>query len=221
MIGVKHIKARIPAWMAILAGLIFIGGCSSVESLQPDQYVRWVENEENGLRTSKSIGNFNFTLQYKPIEYVVVKEEREPRLKKEVLKRRKEELKGMQYFTLKMESKDGRTEALKNGITEPNEYYSRLEYFTTWVNADIKLVEGKDTLPCVLSHFERNYGLAPFNNLVIAFDLEDEDSILHASTPGVEKDKLIIFNDRVLGSGPLKFRIKQSSINNIPKLETI
>ncbi len=193
-------------------GLIIVLICTLAacqkRSLTPMEYVSWVNKEDNGCLVKKEIGQFEFALQYKPIEYVVLMEEKDEHLKKQVLEKRMTELKGMQYYTLKITSKEGK-EFLKTGISSEEEYYGRLQYFVSAMQDDLALIEGKDTLPCLLYHFERNYGLAPYNNIVLGFKTGNE---------GKAEDKTLIYEDQVLGLGPVRLTINGKDISNTPNL---
>lgn len=69
-------------------------------------------------------------------------------------------------------------------------YFSRLEYFTSYAQYDMKLIQGTDTLLCSNYHFERFYDAAPFNTVISSFTAEnfalDKDFIVQFSYPFVE-----------------------------------
>lgn len=197
-------------WVIIMFATVVLGSCSK-SRLVPGEYVNWVKNPENGLVASKKMGAFEFSLLYKPVEYIALMEARGHSVSKEDVNKRKQELDGMQYYTLKIATtKDN--EIMKTGITSEYEYYQRLEYFISPAQDDISIVEGKDTLPCQLYHFERNYGVAPYSTIVLGFPKSGET--------GEKNDKLFIYNDRVLGTGPVMLAIRQSDIDNVPELIT-
>lgn len=177
------------------------------QNLSPDYYVKWVENENNGLSLSKDFNDVNFQILYKPIDYIVAKEYLNGNLKKEDIKNRVKELSNMQYFTLRIKSKNS-NELLNANISSENEYYQRLEYFMGPMQDDIKLIENNDTIPCALHHFERTYGLAPYNNFVLAF----------APSKSNNADKYFVFEDKILGTGKVTLQLKLKDINNIPNL---
>ena len=194
----------------ILSVVLFFENCKKDE-LSPVEYAAWVENESNGLKVKKNISDYEFTLLYKPLDYVVVREMKSEELKKKLLDERKKELEGMQYYTLKIKSNTS-NDLMKTGISSEDEYYQRLEYFMSPAQDDISLIDGRDTLPCLLYHFERNYGLAPFNNIVLGFaKTEDKKE---------QKDKTLIYDDQVLGTGKIQITIKGNDIEQLPLLKT-
>ncbi len=190
-----------------IALLVLLGACSA-GSLEPTAYRSWVENAANGLKKVQTIGDYEFSLQYKPVDYVALVESRNPNITKQQVQQKQEELKDFQYYNLRIKTNVG-TELLASNITQEDEYYGRLNYFVTYAQDDIQLYQGKDTIACGLYLFERNYGLAPYNNIVIGFKSND-----------TQTEKTIVFNDRVLGTGPVKFKIRKEDLANIPQLKT-
>lgn len=205
---------RAQGFMLICAVIcLFITGCAK-EKLYPKEYVGWVEDEENGLKVRKQIGEYEFTVLYKPLEYIALMQEKDENIKKDTLDTRLKQLGDMQYYTLKIKSVSGK-DVLSSGMTGDREYYQRLEYFASYMQQDLMLVDGADTLPCVLHHFERNYGIAPVISIVLGFEKPAAD--VQGNSSG---DKLIIYNDAVLGTGPVRLAIKGSAIEEIPQLKT-
>lgn len=189
----------------------------SVQKLEPAAYVNWVESDDNGLKVSKAIGDFTFTALYKPLEYLALSELRDSITKKAV-EDKVSEYEGMQYFTFRISAKDQQKELLKVNIKSDNEYYNRIEYFSFKMQNDLKLIDGKDTLNCILFHFERVYGLAPFATFVVGFPLtKEEEKNMKKKT---YNDKTFFYDDRVFGTGHIYMTIKEKNLNQIPELIT-
>lgn len=178
-------------------------------TLSPQEYALYIENPDNGLCVKKQIDKFEFTLQYKPVEYIALIETKDVHITTATLNQKKEELGKMQYFTLKVKANNA-DEFLKSGIATEEEYFQRLEYFMSMAQDDISLIDGKDTLACALYHYERNYGIAPVNNIVLAFP-----SSIQTNTT-----KTFVYDDKVLGTGKLQIEINSTHINKIPQLKT-
>lgn len=189
--------------------ILLLGLCScGKEQLLPADYVAWVQDEDNGLRVGKTVDSYDFTLQYRPLEYIVAMENKgNAGIHHDSVQKRIKELEVLQYYTLKIASREGK-EVIATGISSEAEYYARMEYFTSGIENDLVLVQGKDTLPCRLFHFERNYQLAPYNNIVVAFD-----------SSSVKADRTFIYDDQVLGIGPVQLTLKASAIENTPQLK--
>ncbi|MCL4816895.1 MAG: hypothetical protein QY303_10325 [Vicingaceae bacterium] len=144
---------------------------------------------ENALVLKKEIGNYYFELKHIP----------ESSTDKDSITH--------QSFVLKIGVVKG-NDILSEGIEDENEYYERLNYFDQEAQIDMKLVDGSDTLSCLLYHFERNYGIAPFNNIVLSFPGRKNQQNSH--------DKVFIFDDKVLGLGTVKIKIEKELVKKIP-----
>ena len=182
------------------------------EVLPVSDYVKWVQDFKNGLRKEKKMDDLNFILQYKPAEYIVCMEEREEKMYDTLLKSRVNDLKEMQYYDLKIMLNKEEGELLKYNLSSKEQYEKRVNYFAFRMQDDIQLVEGKDTLPCVLYHFERTYDVAPYCTILVGFNLD---------TKNIQKQKTFLFHDRTFNKGLLKFTFKENKLTNLPKLETI
>lgn len=192
-------------YIAIIAAALF---CSCQKSeLPPRDFVHWVQDESNGLNISKELGSYTFSLQYRPAEYITVIEKKKDIMHRDSLMKRVKELQGLQYYTLTITSKEEK-EVLQTGISSEEELYERMEYLNSRMQDDLWLIDGNDSLPCRLFHFERSYQLAPYNKVVIAFDNTD-----------LKHDRTLLFNDHALGVGPVRFTIKASSLAAIPQLK--
>jgi hypothetical protein len=193
----------------VLLGCFF--SCSKKKELNMEAYAQWVENTDNGLCIKKDIQEFEFKLIYKPIDYILDYEYKNDAIKKDSILNRRKELNGYQYITFKIKSTSGK-EIMSEGITVENEYYERLEYFIDAVKDDFTLIDGKDTLPCRVYHFERSYGLSPYNTMVMCFEDPDTNEINN-------NDKTFLYDDKVLGVGKIAMKISGNDLDNLPTLK--
>lgn len=182
--------------------LVFIS-CAK-EKLEATDYIKYVESESNGLRVVKKIGDVNYALQYKPMNYVLVKESNSNTSDKGIA-----DTDGMQYYTLSYSLSNSNADILKSNIGSTGEYYERVNYLSYGLQNDVYLLEGSDTLKCRLFNFVRSYGLSPRADFIMAFD----ESKKHSAN-----DKLVVVEDKVYGGGIIKFKITKSDIANIPEL---
>jgi hypothetical protein len=182
--------------------------CTKPEALNIKEYIKWVHAPENGLLTSNKVDDYEFQVMYKPVDYIIASEIKNSILKQTEVLKRKSDLQGFQYYTVKIKAKND-NEVLKAGISNENEYFERLEYFTENAQNDIFLIDGKDTLSSVLYHFERNYGLSPLNTIILAFENKFPDKI---------RDRVLVYDDVVLGTGKVSLAIKSEDIKRVPHL---
>ena len=195
----------------LVFGILFICGlfasCKQ-KSLYPDQYVQWVLNPDNGLRVVKEMIELDFELIYKPIEFKLIQEFGEEIIDANKFEERKKELTGYEYFNFRITSKVA-SELLVTNIHSQQEFDERLNYFVGDAQNDFSLVQDGDTIPCSIYHFERNYGIAPYNTMVLAFKSNGDNL----------NDKKIIYHDRVFGNGPIILSISKESLKKLPQIK--
>jgi hypothetical protein len=177
-----------------------------VKVSSPETYVEWVESKDNGLTVDKTISEYTFEVQYNSSEYLALQNLKKENVTAEELRKEKEELEGLQYYTLRIKSGKN-VDLLKAGIHREQEYHERIDYFSFRMQKDLTLVDGKDTLKCVLFHFVRNYGIKPYSDFMLAFE--------KGAGTG---DKTLIYEDEILGVGTIKIRIQAEDISRIPEL---
>ena len=178
--------------------------------LKPEPYVDFITNPDNGLTVTKEIGNFLFSVIYKPLDFVAMINLEKDSVKYMNVNKERSEIAGMQYFTLKLEARDFNDELLKFNLNSDRQYEDRVNYFAFRMQQDIQLIEGKDTLNCELFHFERNYGAAPYASFILGFENTGDTNRIY--------DKTISLNEKVFGTGKVNITISKESIANIPQL---
>jgi len=181
--------------------------------------MKYVKNEENGLKQIKEITGVEFALQYEPINFKLLKKVKNKSLSSEQYNNEINEMIGSQYFILRIKLTDSGEDLLKYEVANAEEYSERVQYFSFGIQNDFYLLEGADSLKCKLFHFERSYGISGNCTLLLGFDSNDELIKQKESfKEKVIKDKILVYNDKVFGLGPIKYSIKKEDINNIPEL---
>ena len=179
--------------------------------LDPAEYIEWMRNEDNGFRKEKTVDDLTFTVQYKTQEYIACIEQRGDPLPDSILKRKSKELEGMEYYDFKISMNDGAGELLKYKLETNQQYNDRVNYFAFGMQKDIVLMDGKDSIPCGLYHFERAYDVSPTAVVLLGFPASKKNN----------SDKTLIVYDRTFNKGTLKFMFKANELNNKPKLQTL
>ena len=174
------------------------------DSLSPEEYIVWIKSTDNGLTTTKNVGGYSYSLQYTPLDYILINEYKEA-LTEPVAKIERKDRDGLQYFKLQVSTNSG-TDILKNNVTSAAEYEQRLNYLAYHMQQDVQLVDQGDTLPCSIYHFERTYGLTPHRTILLGFKASRGDS----------QDKVLVINDQLTQNGIVKLKIKGDQISKIP-----
>lgn len=197
-------------WWCLLVAIGCLGSCGRPE-LQPSDYVEWVNNPENGLRQTRSIDPLQVMALYKPLPYLVAQELRTNEMTAQAYDARATELEGMQYYTLQVAIKGRDADVTNYNVLDNQAQQERLAYLSFGMQQDIQLIQGSDTLPCKLFHFERSYDLAPHRTFVLAFDRPEGSDATAERTLVVE---LAPFN-----TGPLKFHYSNETLSSLPILK--
>lgn len=196
---------RVTALYAIV--LIIASSCANI--VKPDKMVEFVENPENGLFAEKEMQGVQYRTHFRPVEYMASAEflKKPEKTISEIIN----EVSGLQYFSFEISNKENKGDVLKKNVTSMDEYFQRIEYFSYMAQNDFTLVDGSDTLDCVLYHYERSYNLTPSHRLLLAFPAKKADD-------SGKQDKILSYNDQVFGSGRINLCITADNIQKIPKL---
>lgn len=180
----------------------------SLSQYSPLDYLKWVESED-GLRATKKIEKIEFQLQLTPSNYLVLKENLDSLndFSESKLIASTKTYDELQYFKLRISIDEFHDEIIKYNIRNDNEYEERVKYFSFYMQNNFKLIDGIDTLPCVMFNYERTFNLTPNSNFQIAFP-----STLNKAS------KTLVYDDIYLGTGKVMLTINKEKIKLIPKI---
>ena len=175
--------------------------------LKPAEYARWIENKENGLYIIQQQGQYIYELQYQPVEYSVIMQERKEELPASLLKEEIKKRGDLQYYTFKMSNINGM------GICSNKELNidKKEIYLLSGMQNDFKIIEKGDTINCAMFHFETANNLIPYDLCVLAFEKVNKKI----------EDKIFLFRTDKYKKGWVKMEIKAENIKKIPKIKTI
>jgi hypothetical protein len=198
---------RLTPFLFFIAAIVV--SCS-VQNMGPREYMQWIKNEQNGLRVAKEIGNYKFTLQYKPVEFEALLHLGDKPVARQQMDSLTAAIKEVQFFTFCINTPDKKDPARAVSLNEAD-YNQRLNYLMFEMQKDFFLVDGKDTLSCLFYHYERNFDVSADNNILLGFERD---------TPQKEiADKTLIYDDKILDIGPVMLTVKSKNIKSIPTLK--
>lgn len=185
------------------AFLMFVA-CSG--TLEKDQYVKWVQDQKNGLHVSKKVNDFIFDLQFQPTDYVLVQRHYQ-KLHKDNYEEFEAEVDHLQYYVLKIEIADSKIDFINHGLQSIQEKQEKIYYFSYLFQDDIYLEEEGKKLPCVLFHFERAMDMKNSRTFVLGFEkpLKEAESV-----------RLVINSSDQFEGSKIKIKISKK---NIPSLK--
>lgn len=81
-------------------------------------------------------------------------------------------------------------------------------YYAFGMQKDIYIVQSeKDTIPCTVYHYERNYGISPNNNFMLGFEAANL------------KEAVLVYDNDYLKTGPVKFALNALDQNKHPQIK--
>lgn len=180
--------------------------CSSAPDT-PLAYLEWAKNNRDLLFQQQQSAGYAFELQYRPIPQIIG-QELENLADKEKYNSRYQELKGLQYYNLYVRplKAKGMSTINENQLNKPANLSRYLSYD---MQKDLYLVENKDSLPCVLFHFESYADLNKKNNFVLAFPRQDTTDLI---------PKTIVLKPSVFNKQAIAFTYNQETLTQIPAL---
>jgi len=200
-------------FLSFIIIFLHFSGCRPKNSFV--EYVNYVDDIENGLVQEITSGDIKLICSLKPAEYILIKEKFKEVLHKDSIKITQDEIKDMDhilFFKLDFLSK-AKKDFLKSGIENEGEYFSRLQYLISDIKNDLVVKVGNDTINCLFSELERDFGLTQKVTLNLGFSNE--------TTFPENKDLELMFNDKLFGTGIQIFKFDKSALANVPKFNKI
>jgi hypothetical protein len=194
---------------AILFATTLLVGCGT-SSLPANEYVSYVQSSEGGLLATVQQGDLVYTAQYEPQDYFLLRRFGDALQDDALYDSLCTASADLQYYTLRISATNG-AELLKANIQSDEEYYNRIKYYSFDIQKDICLVQGNDTLPCIMTHFERSYELSPFLTISLAFEQSDD----------LRQDKNLFIHDRVFLQSALALEFSSANLKKIPALDRL
>lgn len=182
------------------------------KTVSKSEYKKIIEEELEDLKEEKSIGDYRFSFEYRPIEQIILKESDETTINQTFFDEEKRKLEDLQYYTMRILPDNNTEDVLKTGLENRSGFDERLNYFSFNMQHDIYLVDKGDTLPCILFHFERTFGVTGDCSFSLAFKNK-----INEQTKNISGSRTLVYKDKVLGCGIVKLSIKEKNIRKIPK----
>jgi hypothetical protein len=199
---------KVISYIVLLSVLIASPSCK--KNMKAAEYAGYVGRKENGLRKVMLIDGFEFCMQYRPYDYIMLMESRGD-FKGYDMEKRKADLNGTAWFSIAIKRVDNSISPMRYGISSIDEYDKRLNYFLNEAKKDIWLTYNNERLQPSSYLFENNYNLTPQETIMVGF-------ILPAGTVFPERDMQLSYNDQAFKSGIIKATYSQGDLNNIPNL---
>lgn len=189
--------------------ICFLSSCQR-QKVSTDSYLEYVNNPSNGLLETIDIGDLTFIAQYRTNLHDVLSFNSRSFKSQVELDSMLNEKKGTRTFTFSIKSNIKGEDVLAKDLMNQQQYEQRIQYLIGAIQNDFFLIQGKDTIPCIMHHFERTYHLSESQKLMLVFELPEK-------SVGDSECKLM-YKDKVFGVGNIVFTFSQKAINAVPDL---
>lgn len=180
--------------------------------MSPEKYMSMLAKTKS-LAVSHEFGKYEFNCRYRPSEELILLEHGTQKLTRKVLDSLNSKYSDMVYFNFTIHQ-EGRQE-LTSANGESN-YYQMLDYLSNQIQNDFYLIDGKDTIPCGLCHYERNFDLSSANVINVGFQSE---KLRTGANHSLSNDLHLVYDDKLLSVGILHFHFDKNAINQLPELD--
>jgi hypothetical protein len=178
--------------------------CSENKTLEAEEFVKWVDNEKNGLVKTKVLGDFIFELKYRPIQYEIALNKM---MKLETNPTSNDD--GFYLFTLKIREKNSMDITEMNANGDFNAIQKNIYFLSYSMQNHIQLKDGESLIPCEYYVFERSFDLSSTMVFNIGFEVSNQSN----------EDKTIIIGGSYFDLPPIKINFLKSDLMNIPQLK--
>jgi len=192
----------------LLISFVWITSCA-VQTVDSSKYIKYLSNPQNGLEQSVRSNEYQFSLRFLPADLLALREQESRGFSQKTFEDTKKNFDDLIYFSLSIVDTERGMDLVKKFSTDSLRSAKATQYFSFDMAQHIYLVQGGDTIGCTLFNYDRNYGVSPENNFSLAFKHKKNS----------DSDLQIIYEDRVLNCGIIRFSIKQQDIIKIPSVK--
>ena len=203
MIRIRNWSIKKQLYLLLL--IVMIWGCGSGNEIPVNAYIAWFGKKDCPVIKKQLQDGYQYELRYLSADCMALKDIPEKELSYSKLKEELKARSGLFYFLLRVTPPEDKKQKF---IEEESKSIRWLSFDS---KNDIKVIQGKDTLHCVMNQFEPSMGIMPFQSFNIGIqkpeDFKDKDPIT---------DIKLLFTDKVNSGKQIVFIIKASDFKQIP-----
>jgi len=191
-----------------LSALVF----SCKEEIRTEaQLHKWINNPENGLLQSKTVGGIKITAKYLPAQYLAfmeIKDITKPTSKQKdsILSQYSKSL----TFLLNISPANQSLDIMKAGVANMEEFKERVAEMNFGISEYISLKTEKDEFSPTLLNLENVYGLKDDRNIYLVFANQTKGQNIFSSS-----NYDLTFQDNIFNSGISHFIFKKKDIDKL------
>ena len=185
--------------------IVMLSACNRRASLSPTAYIRNMETKE--FKKEIEIGKTEYIFQLATPEYMAIKEATGSNgiIKTDAIKRRVEDMKGYIFLLIRINKKP--VSSLQSTSNDAAITEQKVMYYQS-AQQDISLVDGGSTYKPVVYQFENNYGLSPYNTIIVGFEHKEP----------IRNEIQFVFNDRFEHNPLIKASFSEQALTILPTL---
>lgn len=193
----------------IISLFIFLTlGCRPKEFTSADELQKYIQDEDNGLKISKQVGDYKLDVTYRPTDLLVDQEVEGQTIDLKQLESIRHRYDTYHYFVLSL-SRD-KKEALHNSGGGMDQYSELVQVLSFRMGDYVTMTTNtSDTIPLGDFILNRTYGLSTSTDLLLVFNREKSQ----------DKDWIQVnLNEFGLGVGNQRFRFRREELDQVPRL---
>ena len=205
-------ESRIALLLFFSMSLSFLGCKNKNENFE--NYLKYLNEPENGLMKERSIAGVKFTVKYLPPDYLIHHELkfREEVVDSSILMQLKNKYANSLIFLLIISpAQNEKFDVTKVGVSNYKEFDQRIMELSFGMQENLQLEFKEHNIQASIAQLERVYALKKGRHINIAFDKSD---LLKQHL--INEDIYLIYHDRIFQTGINKFHFKSSDLNRIP-----
>jgi hypothetical protein len=192
----------------VLAMCLSFSGCGRIGNLAPAQYVRYLDDPANELVHTVIEGEDQYTIRLVTPEYLAVKELTGDysQAAYPLLGKRIAETQNNTYFLIHI-GKAAKAAFSSSTETVPSASDRMVMYYAEQGRQDFGLEIENTTLAPITYQFENNYGLAPYNTIILGFE-----------TGAIKNAMKLVFNDHYKEHAYIQAAFTKEQLKDLPQL---
>jgi hypothetical protein len=195
-------------YLILISSSILLIGCG--KSLKTADYFNW-NNQPNSPLIKNNLGKYyTISATFRPIDFMALSQLNGEEITEKKMNDTKSGLTCCRHFKINIQAKDS-SDVLTYKLRSKDEYYERIKYLSNDISNHLYLIDGKDTLSCTFSHYERTYKMKS-SATVMAF-FERKKSNLPENIP-----MKLLLTTGGFNPNTLEFKFNETELNNIPQL---
>lgn len=183
----------------------------------PSSYLKWLDNENNGLVSIRYVNGLMVKVKYLPADYLVYKELKSidspiSKIQQDSIRKLYENSVSFLMSIGPDERKVEGSDVMYKNVAEYKEYAERVQTMNFDMEQYVTLRAGKNEYKPVLSAMENTYGLENKRNIIFVFVPKEIDDKSIRLSENME----FVYNDEMFDMGKNYFVFNRNKINNVP-----